>query len=68
MTEQKKLNERVLEDDYPVHPAYLYVIDGQVTRCHFFEKRTAKELKDYYKAKEITSCDIGGRNLWEQAV
>lgn len=59
------LNERELENDYPMHPTYLYVVNNRVWRCpHFI---TVGELKR--KMPNFTSvknCDIKGRDLWNQ--
>ena len=59
---QTSLNERILEDDYPVHPGYLYVADGRVVSSNI--SGTVRNLKQYLKAIEITNCDISGRQLW----
>jgi hypothetical protein len=60
-----KLNESLLPDDYPVYGDYLYVCDGQVIRSDVFGTVAdlKRDLRSYYKleAKEITSCDIEGR-------
>jgi len=64
--------ERVLPDDYPVFPEYLYVVDGEVRRC--MVEGTVATLKDDLrkrhglKAEEVKNCDISARGLWEQAV
>ena len=65
MTNENNLNERVLEDDYPVYWDYLYVCDGKVIKSDIqgTVKDLKKDLRSYYKleAKEITTCDIEGR-------
>ncbi len=59
------LNEKVLDDDYPVYFNYLYVADGKVVRSDIEGtiKNLKKDLKVTYgiDAKVITSCDIFGR-------
>lgn len=63
--EQIKLNERVLDDDYPVYMDYLYVCDGKVIRSDVegTVKDLKRDLRSFYKleAKIITTCDIAGR-------
>ena len=60
-----KLNENVLEDDYPVRFDYLYVADGKVIRSDI--QGTVMDLKRDLKKitgeeiSKITTCDIMGR-------
>lgn len=60
------LNERVLEDNFPVYWDYLYVVDGKVIRSDI--QGTVKDLKhDLRKnfsieATEVKSCDMEGRS------
>ena len=64
MSEQpKKLNERVLEDDYPVHPSYLYVVNGVVVTCHI--EGTVGDLKREIgnNSAVITNCDMFNRKV-----
>ena len=60
-----KLNENLLSDDYPVYGDYLYVCDGKVIRSDVFGTIAdlKRDLRSFYKleAKEITNCDIEGR-------
>ena len=60
-----KLNENLLPDDYPVYGDYLYVCDGKVVRSDVFGTIAdlKRDLRSFYKleAKEITNCDIEGR-------
>lgn len=64
------LNEPVLEDDYPVHAGYFYVVDDRVICSDI--KGTVLHLKadvrSYYKlsASVVKRCDIQGRR--EQGV
>ena len=60
------LRERELEDDYPMFPGYLYVVDDRPWQCP--EGMTAGELKQRGKFKSVKSCDIKGRNLWHLAI
>jgi len=65
------INEKVLEDNYPVYGNYLYVCDGKVIKCDIVTGTVAdlkKDLMDYYKlsAKEIRSCDIANRKKLHQ--
>lgn len=55
-------SERILPDDYPVFPAYLYVADGRVIRSMIHG--TVRELKADIPAKEIRSCDMSERDLF----
>ena len=60
-----KLNENILPDDYPVYGNYLYVCDKKVIRSDVFGTVAdlKRDLRNFYKleAKEITNCDIDGR-------
>lgn len=60
-----KLNERELDDTYPVHIDYLYVCDGKVIRSDVqgTVADLKRDLRSHYKleAKIITTCDIEGR-------
>lgn len=63
---ENKLNEKVLPDDYPVYGDHLYVCDGRVIRCDLMDGTVAelkRDLRSFHKleAREITSCDISGR-------
>jgi len=53
------LNEKILENDYPVYWDYLYVCDGVVIRSDI--QGTVLDLKRDRKCKEVTNCDIEGR-------
>lgn len=55
-----KLNEPVLEDDYPIYADYLYVADGKVVRSNLHGV-TAREFKRREGVKELRRCDIYGR-------
>jgi hypothetical protein len=59
------LNEKVLEDSYPVYFGYLYVCDGVIVRSDIQGtildlKRDLRKQKQL-EANEILSCDIIGR-------
>ena len=66
-----KLNENLLPDDYPVYGDYLYVCDGKVIRSDVFGTvlDLKRDLRNFYKleAKEITNCDIEGRQKINEA-
>jgi hypothetical protein len=55
------MEERVLEDDYPVYPGYAYVADGKPISSPI--EGNVAALKRALNAKEIKSCDIVGREL-----
>lgn len=59
-----ELNERELDEDYPLHAGYLYVVDGKVVRAT--EAGTPAEWKRRKGCKSVMSCDIGGRGLWDE--
>lgn len=61
MKTQEELNERILEDDYPVYPSYAYVCDGKVRSSPI--QGTVKTLKREFKCTEIKNCDLAGRGL-----
>lgn len=61
---ERKLNEALLADDYPVNWDYLYVVDGKVVRSDV--KGNVSTLKRDLNAQGITcrsisQCDIAGR-------
>lgn len=66
-----KLKENLLPDDYPVYGDYLYVCDGKVVRSDVFGTviTLKRDLRDFFKleAKEITNCDIEGRQKINEA-
>jgi hypothetical protein len=66
-----KENENILEDDYPLYPNFLYLVDGEPIK-NLLGVRTVKELKEViFKHRghypEVRRCDISSRNLWEYA-
>jgi len=61
-----EVNERELEDDYPIHQGYLYVVDGKVWKSD--RKTNVGTLKLTHKFKDVKSCDINARDLWHLAV
>lgn len=74
MTMKKELNERPLEDNYPLHVGYLYVVGDRVFQ-NWPGFKTVKEMRDDLVRHEIEkqdvvikSCDIGGRDMWEFAI
>ena len=57
--------ERELEDDYPVHYSYLYIVDNKVWQCNIFkENMTASYIKNKLNVKSFKSCDMVGRGLF----
>jgi hypothetical protein len=60
VTMSVELNERVLEDDYPIFGDYLYVVDNDVYRSDW-HGITVAELKKKLNATTIMNCDIFGR-------
>jgi len=62
------LNERELENNYPVHVGYLYVVDGHVTRHVSSAIVNVGQLKRELNAKVVTNCDIAGRELWDEMI
>jgi len=60
-TSEKQLQERVLDNDYPVYWDYIYVADGKVVRSDI--QGTVSDLKRDLKAEVITTCDYFGRGL-----
>lgn len=59
-------SEYECEDDYPIYPGYLYVVDGKVWRSP--QPMTAGELKRRGKFISVKNCDIAGRELWHLAL
>ena len=57
-------NERVLEDDYPVHVGYSYIADKRIVASMVFG--TVKDLKKDLNAKEVRNCDLVERDLFEE--
>ncbi|HXS04852.1 MAG TPA: hypothetical protein VN731_10275 [Rhodanobacter sp.] len=64
------LNERELDDDYPVYFDYLYVADGKIVRSDV-QGSVATLRRDLQSqgisAERITSCDIFGRRAAREA-
>lgn len=59
----KSLGERPLPDDYPVFPAYWYLVDGEPKRSPFFHKATVEELRTRLNAELICNCNASAREL-----
>ncbi len=63
--EEESLDERILEDNFPVYCDYLYVCDGKVIKSDIqgTVKDLRRDLRSHFKleAKVITTCDIEGR-------
>jgi hypothetical protein len=57
--------ENVLPDDYPVHWEYLYVCDARVRVSPIGGGGTVADLKRELNAREVRSCDIAARHLWD---
>lgn len=56
----RELDERILEDDYPVFGDFYYVVDGRVVRSDWHEI-TVLELKVRLGGGEVRRCDTIGR-------
>lgn len=72
MTEE--LNENVLEDNYPLHYGYLYVVGDKVFQ-NWPDFKTVAHMRNELilcglekEGVVIKSCDISGRDLWDLAV
>lgn len=63
---QKVLNERELDNEYPMYSGYMYVVDGVVVRSK--TNMTVGKFKEATKVKSVKNCDIGARDLWEYAL
>jgi hypothetical protein len=66
LIDEKPLNERELEDDYPLHAGYLYVVKTDVWRCPY--PMTVGELKKHEGFDSVKNYDIKGRNIWHLAI
>ena len=54
-----EINERILDNDYPVFWDYYYVCDDKVVVSNI--QGTVLDLKRDLKCKEVKSCDIEAR-------
>lgn len=61
-----KLNERELENNYPVFAGYMYVIDDIPIRSDI--TGDFGDLKNLHKAEVIKNCDLSGRDLLDEMV
>ena len=61
MNKNTQLDEPVLDDDYPIYPGYMYVVDGEVMRSLF--SGTVADIKREFKCVEVRRCDLVGREL-----
>lgn len=61
------LNEPILEDDFPVHPGYFYVVDDRVICSDISGNvhRLKIDVQSYYglSAETVKRCDINGRMI-----
>lgn len=53
--------EEVLPDNYPVHPDYFYVCDGEVRRSPV--SGYVADLKQEMGCSEVRNCDLASRGL-----
>lgn len=53
-------SETALEDDYPVNPMYVYIIDGFFDRSNCMDQTTVGEYKRQFNVKEMRRCDLFG--------
>lgn len=60
----EELNEPILDDDYPIHAGYVYVMDGVPKMADF--PGTVAYLKRILKVKEIRRFDMFGREEQKQ--
>ncbi len=51
-------SETVLDDDYPLVPGYVYIIDGVFCRFGPFDDLTVGRYKKIANKKEIRRCDL----------
>lgn len=58
--------ERELENDYPIYPGFLYVVDGGVWRSP--DTMTVSELKKRGNFSSVKNCDISGRKIFHLAL
>lgn len=54
-----ELDERILEDDYPIYGDFIYIADGKPYRSDY-HGITVRDLKRREGFKEIRRYDIGG--------
>ena len=54
-----KIDERVLEDTFPVMGSYLYLCDGKVFQSLY--NTSVGDVKSRLGVKEMRRCDIGSR-------
>lgn len=78
--ETNKLEEPILEDNYPVHCGYLYVVEIKTAGSSFLtvissdiqgtvaDLRVDLESLGTKNILAIRRCDISGRNLWHLMV
>lgn len=52
--------ETVLGDDYPVHPMYLYIVDGVFAKFNGNMSDTVGNWKKWCNIKEIRRCEMFG--------
>lgn len=61
--------ELLLEDDYPVHFGYWYVVNGEPMQCELFGGHaTVFELRINLNAREIRNCDLRARGMLKRCV
>lgn len=51
-------SETVLDDQYPLMPMYVYIIDGVFRRYEGSEETTVGHYKRATNSKEIRRCDL----------
>lgn len=61
MTHTLLNTERVLEDDYPINPEYVYICDNKFKRFDGEDEITVAHWKRICSFKEIRRCDLFAR-------
>ena len=56
-------SETILDDDYPVHWDYAYVVDGEPRLSPLGGGATVRDLKREWKCGEIRSCNLAARGF-----
>jgi hypothetical protein len=56
-----EMNERILEDDYPVYPTFWYLADGVPKRSPL--QGTVRDLRREFKCAEVRRCAAVARGL-----
>jgi hypothetical protein len=58
-------SETILQDEDIIHPGFIYIVDGKVTRYSGFGESTVGAWKTFKPCKEVRKCSfLAHEGIW----